>query len=91
MYEEDEVLSTDLKDFVGRMMLSSVFHRLPSEFTYPQFGKSFKKSFKGLNETQVMDAFLSAIEVELIESVNEDQDNETYCFNGIALTSEEAN
>lgn len=90
MYEDEEyeeVYEDDITNFISKMMLCTIFSRLPNTFTYHEFGRSFKKTFKGLEEDEIMNAFLMSLELELIENTSD----ETYCFNGIAIRTEDLN
>lgn len=90
MYEDelDELTNNEIMGFVSKMMLNSVFTRLPRNFTFTEFGKSFKKTFKGTDEGDVMNAFLMALDMELIDN---DEIDETYSFNGISWSTEDPN
>lgn len=76
--------------FTSKMMLSTLFRRLPGSFTYEQFRSSFLKTFThvDMDEENVEEAFVYSLELELIERVKH---TDEYQFNGIALPTDELN
>lgn len=89
--DEEEVYIDAVAAFFNKMLLNSVFQRLPREFSYKQFAESFDKTFKkmGLDEDDFMKAFLMSIELEIIEPKN--RGSEMYIFNGFAAQSDDWN
>jgi hypothetical protein len=82
----DQIISI----FRSKMMLSTLFRRLPGSFTYEQFKSSFVKTFTHMEmeEVDVEEAFVYSLELELIERV---EHTDEYQFNGIALPTDELN
>lgn len=76
--------------FASKMMLSTLFRRLPKAFTYEQFRSSFLKTFTHveMDEENVEEAFIYSLDLELIERIRH---SDEYQFNGIALPTDELN
>lgn len=57
--------------FASKMMLSTLFRRLPKAFTYEQFRSSFLKTFTHveMDEENVEEAFIYSLDLELIERI----------------------
>lgn len=93
-YEDDELdiaFDDAVASFFNKMLLNTVFKRLPKEFTYKEFVQSFSKTFKSLDldDADLQKAFLMSIDLEIIEPTEENP--EIYKFNGIAIHSDDWN
>lgn len=90
-YDDDmevDIEMTDTDRFLSRMLLSTLFRRLPEEFTYKEFEKIFARTFLVKDADYAKDAFISSLGLELIDLV---ENTETYRFNGIAMPTTEDN
>lgn len=81
-YDDLDFEMTDSDRFLRRMLLSTLFRRLPEQFTYKEFEKTFARTFLVKDTDYAKDAFVSSLEMEIIDLIS---DTETYQFNGVAM------